>query len=178
MCLLGDKVSSGSWGARNLLSDARGVRFGTSHYLVCLHHWVVLGWCQQWRQGKSVQFAPVWSAVLALPTPPPLRFRGPTRLQGSGAWVSENQRVGRCHSDGAPGGCHRRQHQRSRHAEASSPASSFRQTMGVLHALGVQSFKRCVCVCVCLCVFYFSDASFKTFDLIFEFSIGASKIKK
>ena len=32
-------------------------------------------------------------------------------------------------------------------------------------------------VCLCLRVFNFSDASFKNFGLIFEISIGASKIK-
>ena len=50
--------------------------------------------------------------------------------------------------------------------------------MGVLHALGCAEFQKvCVCVCVCLRVFNFSDASFKTFGLIFKFSIGASKIR-
>ena len=65
-----ERISSGSLGALNLLSDPRGVRFGTGHYLVCLQHWVALGWCQQWRQGKLVQFAPVWSALLSPLTPP------------------------------------------------------------------------------------------------------------
>ena len=36
MCLRGQRVSSGALGALNLLSDPRGVRFGTGHYLVCL----------------------------------------------------------------------------------------------------------------------------------------------
>ena len=36
----GEKVSSWSLGALNLLADAQGVRFGTFHYLVRLQHWV------------------------------------------------------------------------------------------------------------------------------------------
>ena len=40
----GDSFSSGALGAPNLLSDPRGVRFGTNHYLVCWQHWVTLGW--------------------------------------------------------------------------------------------------------------------------------------
>ena len=67
---LPERISSGSLGALNLLADPRGVRFGTGHDLVCLQHWVALDWCQQWRQDKSVQFAPVWSALLSLPLPP------------------------------------------------------------------------------------------------------------
>ena len=54
MSPLPERINSRSVGALNLLSDPRGVRFGTDHYLVCLQHWVALGWCQQWRQGKSV----------------------------------------------------------------------------------------------------------------------------
>ena len=38
-------------------------------------------------------------------------------------------------------------------------------------------FRRYVCLCVCLRVIDFSDASFKTFGLIFKISIGAVKIK-
>ena len=59
MSPLPERIRSGSLGALNLLADLRGVRFGTGHYLVCLQHWVAPGWCHQWRQGKSVQFAPV-----------------------------------------------------------------------------------------------------------------------
>ena len=36
----------------NLLMDPQGVTFGTGHYLVCLPHWITLGWCQQWKQDK------------------------------------------------------------------------------------------------------------------------------
>ena len=39
--------------------------------LVCVQHWVALGWCQQWRQGKSLQFPPVRPALLPPPPPPP-----------------------------------------------------------------------------------------------------------
>ena len=42
---------------------------------------------------------------------------------------------------------------------------------------GVQNFTTYVCMCVCLRVFNFSDASFKTFGLIFNILIGAAKIK-
>ena len=38
MCPLGERVSSGVLGALNLLSNPRGVRLGTGHYLVCLQH--------------------------------------------------------------------------------------------------------------------------------------------
>ena len=34
----GGRVSSGALGAFNLLSDPRGVRFGTGHYMVCLQY--------------------------------------------------------------------------------------------------------------------------------------------
>ena len=69
-CLGGGGVSWGALGAPYLLSDPRGVRFGTGHYLVCLQHWVALGWCQQWRQGKWLQFALVWRAVPTHPYDP------------------------------------------------------------------------------------------------------------
>ena len=41
-------------GPLNMLAEPRGVRFGTGHHPVFLQHWVALGWCQKWRQGKSV----------------------------------------------------------------------------------------------------------------------------
>ena len=69
MCPAGEQVCTGSLGALNLLDDPRGIRFGNAHYLVCLTHWVALGWCRQWRQGKSVYFAPNWPTLLALPNP-------------------------------------------------------------------------------------------------------------
>ena len=43
MSPLPKRISSGSRGAVNLLSDPRGVTFGTGHYVVCLHNWVALG---------------------------------------------------------------------------------------------------------------------------------------
>ena len=82
MCPRGERVTSEALGALNLMSDPRGVRFGTGHYVVCLHHWVALGWCQQLRQGKSVQFVLAWLALLTLP---PLRSHGLAHLRGAGA---------------------------------------------------------------------------------------------
>ena len=52
------------------------VHRGTGHYLLCLQHWVALDWCWQWRHGKSVQFAAVWSALLSLPRPPTTLWPG------------------------------------------------------------------------------------------------------
>ena len=69
MCPAAEQVCTGSLGALNLLDDPRGIRFGNAHYLVCLTDWVALGWCRQWRQGKSVYFAPNWPTLLALPNP-------------------------------------------------------------------------------------------------------------
>ena len=52
--------------------------------------------------------------------------------------------------------------------EAPSPPSSFRQAMGLLHALACPEFYK---------VFNSSEASFESFGLIFKISIGASYIK-
>ena len=79
MSPLPERINSGSLGALNLLSDHRAVRLGTGHYPLCLQHWVALGWCQQWRQGKSVQFAPVLVCP-AVPAHPHLRPCGPAHL--------------------------------------------------------------------------------------------------
>ena len=38
MSSLPERISLGSLGALNLLSDPRGVMFGTGHHLVCLQH--------------------------------------------------------------------------------------------------------------------------------------------
>ena len=58
--------------------------------------------------------------------------------------------------------------------EVPSPSSSSKQAMGALDALGCPKFQKvCVCVCVSLRVFNFSDASYKSFGLIFKFSIRA-----
>ena len=70
MSPLPERISSGTLGALNLLADPCGVRFVTGHCVVCLQHCLALDWCQWWRQGMSVQFAPVWSALLSLPTTP------------------------------------------------------------------------------------------------------------
>ena len=52
--------------------------------LLCLQQWVALGWCQRWPQVNSVQFAPVWSVLLALPNPS-LHSRSPVHLRSAGA---------------------------------------------------------------------------------------------
>ena len=109
MCPLGEKASLGSLGALNVLSDPRGVGFGTGHYLVCLQHWVALGWCQRW--GKANRRSLHRSGLPCWQCPPPLRSCRPAHLRAAGAWVAANPRVGRRHSDGNPGGHHRRQHQ-------------------------------------------------------------------
>ena len=51
-----EAISVDALPALNLLFDARGVRFGTPHYLVLLQHWAQLGWVRQCRQGKAVAF--------------------------------------------------------------------------------------------------------------------------
>ena len=146
MSPLPERISSGSLGALNLLSDPGGVRFGTGHYLVCLQHWVALGWCQQWRQGKSVQFAPVWSALLSLPTPaynPAAQHTyeelvpGLRTTRGLAAVTRTAPPAATTANNADP-------------VEAPSRASSFRQAMWVLHALGCPEFQK---VCVCMRVF-------------------------
>ena len=71
MSPLPERFSSGSLGALNVLADPRGVGFGTGHVLVCLQHWVALGWCQQWRQGQ-VRAACTGVVCPAVPTRPPV----------------------------------------------------------------------------------------------------------
>ena len=148
MSPLPERSSSGSLGALNLLADPRRVKFGTGHYLVCLQQWVALGWCQQWRHGKSVQFARVWSALLSLPTPP-LRSHGPSHLRRAGAWVTDNPWLG-CRHSAPPAATTANNANVADPVKAPSPASSFRQAIGVLHALGCPVFQK---VCVCMRVF-------------------------
>ena len=62
-------ISVESLSSLNLCGDPQGVQFGTTHFQVALQHWVTLGWCRQWRQGKGVHFAVQWTAVLAPPRP-------------------------------------------------------------------------------------------------------------
>ena len=151
MCPLPERISSGSLGALNLFADPRGVRLGTGHYLVCLQHWVALGWCQQGTQGKSVQFTPVWYAVLSLPTSPydPAAQHtyeglvpGSRTTRGLAAVTRTPPRA--AHTAPAASAADL--------VDAPSPASSFRQAMGVLHALGCAKFQK---VCVYLRVFVF-----------------------
>ena len=142
-----EKVSSGSLVALNLLADSRGVNFGTGHYLVGLQHWLALGWT-----GKSVQFAPVWSALLALPPPPPYD----PAAQHSYEWLVPGSRTTRglaAVTRTAPlAAAIAANNNTADPVEAPSPASSFRQAMGVLHARGCPDFQKvCVCVCVCVC---------------------------
>ena len=71
----------------NLCGDPRGVWFGTAHFHVALQHWVTLGWCRQWRQGKGVHFAVQWTVVLPPPPPPPRPVYDPAaqhQYEGSG----------------------------------------------------------------------------------------------
>ena len=41
-----DGISVESLSSLNLCGDLRGVRFGTAHCHVALHHWVTVGWCR------------------------------------------------------------------------------------------------------------------------------------
>ena len=140
MSPLPERISSGSLGALNLLSDPRGVRFGTGHYLVCLEHRVALGSCQQWRQGKSVQFAPVWSALLSLPTPPydpaaQHTYEGLVPGSRTTRGLAAVTQRGPLEANTAPAT------NAANPVEAPSPASSFMQAMGVLYALGCPEFQ-------------------------------------
>ena len=58
-------ISVGSLNSLNLCSDPRGVRFRTAHFPAALQHWVTLGWCREWPQGKGIHFAVQWTAVPA-----------------------------------------------------------------------------------------------------------------
>ena len=153
MSPLPERTSSGSLGALNLLFDPRGVKFGNGHYLVCLQHWIALGWCQQWRQGKSVQFAPVWSSLLTLPTPPydPAAhhtYEGLVPGSRTTRGLAAVTRTSPPAANTAPAT------NAADPAEAPNPASSFRQAMGLLHALGCPEFQK-LCVCGCLRLFRF-----------------------
>ena len=151
MSPLPERISLGSLGALILLSNPRGVGFGTGHYLVCLQHRVALGWRQQWRQGKTVQFAPVWSALLSLPTPPydpaaQHTYEGLVPgLRTTRGWAAVT-RTPPPAANTAP------TTNAADPVEAPCPAPSFKQAMGVLHALGCPEFQK---VCVYVCVFAF-----------------------
>ena len=146
---LPERISSGSLGALNLLSDPRGVRFGTGHCLVC--HLVLLGWCQQWRQGKSVQFAPLWSALLSLP-PPPYDPAAQHTYEGLVPGLRTTRGWAAVTRTATPAATTAPATNAAHPVEALSPASSFRQAMGVLHALGCPEFQK---VCVYVRVFVF-----------------------
>ena len=151
MSPLPERISSGPLGALSLLSDPRGVRFGTGHYVVCLQHWVALGGCQQWRQGKSVQLAPVWSALLSLPSPPydpAPQHTDDGLLPGSRTTrgLAAVTRTAPPTANTAPAT------NAADPVEAPSRVSSFTQAMGVLHAVGCPEFQT-VCVYVCLFAF-------------------------
>ena len=177
MSPLPERINTGSVGALNLLSDPRGVRFGTGHYSVCLQHWVALGCCQQWRHGKSVQFAPVWSAVLSLPTPPydPMAhhtYEGLVPESRTGRGLAAVTRTPPPRRPTPPPPPTPPIQWRPR----ALPRASGRQ-WGCCMRWGAQNFKRYVCMCVFLRLFKFLDASFKSFGFIFKISIAASKIK-
>ena len=88
-------ISVGSVCSVNQCGDPRGVRSGIAHFLVALHHWVTLGWCRQWREGKRVDFtvdggAGSTAAILRPCRAAPIRGRAgrharhPHRLRKSG----------------------------------------------------------------------------------------------
>ena len=144
--------SLGSLGALNLLADPRGVRFGTGHDLVCLQHWVALGWCQQSRHGKSVQFASVWFALLSLPTPPPNPAAQHT-YEGLMPGLRTTRGLVAVTQTAPPAATTANNANAADPVEAPSPASSFKQAMGLLHALGCPELQKvCVCMRVFVCV--------------------------
>ena len=152
MSPLPERISLGSLGALNLLPDPRGVRFGTVHYLVCLQHWVALGWCQQWRQGKSVQLAPVWSALLSLPIPPYDPAAQHTH-EGLVPGSQTTRGLAAVTRTAPPAATTANNANAADPVEASSPASSFKRAMGVLHVLGCPEFQKVwVCMRVFACV--------------------------
>ena len=137
---------------------------------------VALGWCQQGRQGKSVQFALVWFAPLALPTPPPpYNPAAPHTYEGPVHGSRTPRRLAAVTRTAPPAAANNDAGDPQR-PQARLGASGKR--WGCCMPWGVQNFRRCVCVYVCLRVVKFSDSSFKTFSLTFLFLIGASKINK
>ena len=145
MCPLGERVSWGALGALNLLIPPRGVRFVTGHYLLCLPHWVGLGRWQQWRHGKSVQFAPACPALLALPIPhydPGAKHAYEGLVPGSRttrgvAAVTRTAPPAASANTAAAAAVNP--------LEAPTAASNFRLAMGVLHAQGCAEFHN-ICV--------------------------------
>ena len=149
MSPLPERSSSWSLGALNRLADPRGVRFGTGNYLVCLEHWVALGWCQQWRHGKSVQFAPVWSALRSLPTPPPHDPAAQHTYEGLVLGSRTTRGLAAVTWTAPPAAT------TSNNANAADPRRGPQPRLepqagdgGMLW--GAQNFRRYVCVCVCL----------------------------
>ena len=114
-----------------------------------LQYWVALGWCQQWRQGKLVQFAPVWSCMLSLPTP---RYDPAAQHTYNGLRPGSRttRGLGAVTRMALPAATTANNAHAADPVEAPSPASSFTQAMGVLHAPGCPKFQK---VCVCMCVF-------------------------
>ena len=55
--LVPEGISVGSLSSLNLCDDPRGMLFGIAHFHVALRHWITLGWCRHWQQGKGFHFA-------------------------------------------------------------------------------------------------------------------------
>ena len=109
----------------------------------------LVGWCQQWRQGKLVQFAPVWSALLSLPTPPYDPAAQHT-YEGLVPGSRTTRGLAAVTRTAPPAATRANNANAADPVQAPSPASSFRQVRGVLHALGCAQFQK---VCVCMRVF-------------------------
>ena len=140
-------ISVGSLSSLNLCGDTRGVRFGTAHFHVALHHWVTVGWCRQWRQGKGVHFAVQWTAALAPPSPVYDPAAQPIRGVGG-------QRAEHCHHIGQGGRPCRTPPPPPAPAdvmadpvEAPTASTHFRTAMAAVQAQGAPtSFEVCVLV--------------------------------
>ena len=64
-----ESSSVASLSSLNVCGDPQGVRLATANFHDALQHWVTLGWCRKWRQGKGIHFAVQWTVVLAPPRP-------------------------------------------------------------------------------------------------------------
>ena len=153
MSPLPERISSGSLGPVNLLSDPRGVKFGTSTLpgvpAALRSPWLV-------PTVAAGQVGVVCTGVVcpALLAHLPLRSRGPAHLRGAGACVAHNPRLGCRHSHGTPSGHHHQQRQCRPSRMGPQPCLDLQAGDGGAACSGVPRISKgnCMYACVCVCL--------------------------
>ena len=87
-----------------------------------------------------MQFAPVWSALLSFPPPPPYDPAAQHTYEGLVPWSRTTRGSAAVTRTVPPAATTANNANAADPVEAPSPASSFRHVMGVLHALGCPEF--------------------------------------